>query len=375
MPLFVRFSMVTDEEASADPVRDPRGFVVRFYTPDGIWDLVASNTPVSSIRDGTKLHDFARSRRDATATWDFWSRSPESVHQVTILFSDRGTPATYRHMHGFGRHTFSLVNAQGDRVWVKFHLKTQQGIRNHSAAEAQRLGGSDPDHLARDLFDAIARKEFPRWDLKMQVMPESEAARHPDDPFDATKVWSQKDYPLIPLGIVELNRNPANPLKEVERVAFSPGHVVPGIGFSPDRLLHARLFARDEAHHERTGAHAQGGPFEGHPTTFSHFFGLSTLEMDEPPLPEPPMAADEDGARYGERAWTDDYRQAGALYRLLDAGAKRRLVENIVAAMQTLPAPIQLRQLLHFTNADEDYGRAVAAGLTLQRHHKGAAEG
>ncbi len=230
---FVRFSTVGGERGSADTERDPRGFAIRFYTEEGNWDLTGNNTPMFFIKDPIKFPDFVHTQKrdpqtnlkSPTMMWDFWSRAPESLHQVTMLFSDRGTPDGYRHMDGFGSHTFSLIDANGKRVWVKWHLKTQQGIKNLSAADAVRLAGEDPDYAQRDLFTAIATREYPKWNVSIQVMTEEQAAAHPDNPFDLTKVWPYKDYPRIPVGLLELNRNPDNYFADVEQVAFSPANM------------------------------------------------------------------------------------------------------------------------------------------------------
>ena len=243
--VLLRFSTVGGEKGSADTERDPRGFAVKFYTEEGNWDIVGNNTPVFFIRDPIKFPDFVHTQKrnpqtnckDANAKWDFWSLSPEALHQITILFSDRGTPKSYRHMDGFGSHTFSLIDAQGKRVWCKFHFKTQQGIDNLSAAEATRLGGEDPDYATRDLFESIEQGHYPKWRVCIQVMTEEQAAQHYENPFDLTKVWKHSEYPLIDIGMLELNRNPQNYFAEVEQSAFSPSNVVPGISFSPDKIL------------------------------------------------------------------------------------------------------------------------------------------
>jgi len=252
---FVRFSTVGGERGSADTERDPRGFALRFYTEDGNWDLVGNNTPMFFIKDPIKFPDFVHTQKrdpqtnlkSAQMMWDFWSHAPESLHQVTMLFSDRGTPDGYRHMDGFGSHTYSLVNAAGERVWVKWHLKTKQGIKNLMADEAARLAGTDPDHAQRDLFNAIAAGDFPQWDVSIQVMTAAQADEFEHrtgwNPFDLTKVWPHGDFPRIPVGVLALNRNPDNYHAEVEQAAFSPANLVPGLGYSPDKMLQGRLFA------------------------------------------------------------------------------------------------------------------------------------
>lgn len=252
--LFLRFSTVAGEKGAADAERDVRGFAIKFYTSEGNWDLVGNNTPVFFIRDPYKFMDFIHSQkrdprsnlRSATMQWDFWSHSPESLHQVTILMSDRGQPASYRHMNGYGSHTYSLINAKGTRVWVKFHFKTEQGIRNN--ADTAEIIGSDRESHQRDLFNAIEDGAFPRWKMKVQIMTEEQARNAPFNPFDLTKVWPHADYPLIELGTLELNRNPENYFAEVEQASFTPANVVPGIGHSPDKMLQMRILSYGDAH-------------------------------------------------------------------------------------------------------------------------------
>ncbi|HEX8786128.1 MAG TPA: catalase, partial [Telluria sp.] len=269
---FLRFSTVGGEKGSADTERDPRGFAVRFYTEEGNWDLVGNNTPTFFLKDGIKFPDFIHTQKRDPQTnlkssqmmWDFWSRAPESLHQVTSLFSDRGTPDGYRHMDGFGSHTYSLINEDGQRVWVKWHFKTQQGIRNLGAQEAVRLAGVDPDYAQRDLFKAIASGDFPRWRVEIQVMDEAQRARWEArtgwDAFDLTKVWPQGEFPRMPVGILELNRNPDNYHADVEQAALSPSNIVPGMGYSPDKMLQARLFAYHDAQLYRVGTNHQHLP-------------------------------------------------------------------------------------------------------------------
>jgi catalase len=269
---FLRFSTVGGEKGSADTERDPRGFAVRFYTEEGNWDLVGNNTPTFFLKDGIKFPDFIHTQKrdpqtnlkSAQNVWDFWSKTPESLHQVTILFSDRGTPDGYRHMDGFGSHTYSLINDASERVWVKWHFKTLQGIRNLTAAEAQRLAGVDPDYAQRDLFGAIARGDYPRWSVEIQVMDDAQRAAWEAktgwDAFDLTKVWPQGEFARIPVGILELNRNPDNYHADVEQAALSPSNIVPGLGYSPDKMLQARLFAYHDAQLYRVGTNHQHLP-------------------------------------------------------------------------------------------------------------------
>lgn len=260
-PLFLRFSTVAGERGAADAERDVRGFAIKFYTDEGNWDLVGNNTPVFFIRDPLKFPDFIHTQkrdpktnlRNATAAWDFWSLNPESLHQVTILMSDRGLPQNYRQQHGFGSHTYSFVNDAGERFYVKFHFKSQQGIACYTDGEAAELVGRDRESAQRDLFQNIEQGQFPRWTLKVQVMPEAEAATYHINPFDLTKVWPHADYPLIEVGVLELNKNPENYFAEVEQAAFTPANVVPGIGFSPDKMLQGRLFSYGDTHRYRLG--------------------------------------------------------------------------------------------------------------------------
>lgn len=393
-PTFVRFSTVGGERGSADTERDPRGFAVRFYTEDGNWDLTGNNTPMFFIKDPIKFPDFVHTQKrdpqtnlkSPTMMWDFWSRAPESLHQVTMLFSDRGTPDGYRHMDGFGSHTFSLINARGQRVWVKWHFKTQQGIKNLDAAEASRLAGADPDHAQRDLFHAIAAGDFPRWNVYIQVMPEADAdaweQRTGWNPFDLTKVWPHKDYPRLPVGVLELNRNPDNYHAEVEQVAFSPANIVPGLGFSPDKMLQGRLFAYHDAqlhrvgtnhqqlpinrprcpvhNHQRDGAMAQGNPGPAHNYDPVQARGTSPSGFGHG---DPGWALHGLAGRYDERGSADDYTQAGNLYRLLAADARDRLTSNIAGSLRNATPEIQQRQVEHFKRADPAYGADVARKL------------
>ncbi len=393
-PTFVRFSTVGGERGSADTERDPRGFAVRFYTEDGNWDLTGNNTPMFFIKDPIKFPDFVHTQKrdpqtnlkSPTMMWDFWSRAPESLHQVTMLFSDRGTPDGYRHMDGFGSHTFSLINARGQRVWVKWHFKTQQGIKNLDAAEASRLAGADPDHAQRDLFHAIAAGDFPRWNVYIQVMPEADAdaweQRTGWNPFDLTKVWPHKDYPRLPVGVLELNRNPDNYHAEVEQVAFSPANIVPGLGFSPDKMLQGRLFAYHDAqlhrvgtnhqqlpinrprcpvhNHQRDGAMAQGNPGPAHNYDPVQARGTSPSGFGHG---DPGWALHGLAGRYDERGSADDYTQAGNLYRLLAADARDRLTSNIAGSLRNATPEIQQRQVEHFSKADPAYGADVARKL------------
>ena len=399
--VLTRFSTVAGELGAADAERDVRGFAVKFYTDEGNWDLVGNNTPVFFIRDPLKFPDFIRTQkrhprtnlRSATAMWDFWSRSPESLHQITILMSDRGIPVSARFMNGYGSHTFSFWNASGERFWVKFHFKTQQGHRTMTNAQASRVIGDSRESYQEDLFGAIERCDFPRWTLYVQLMPAAEADGLPFSPFDLTKVWPHADYPLIEVGVLELDRNPDNYFAEIEQAAFSPSNVVPGIGFSPDKVLQARIFAYADAHRYRIGTHYEALPVNAPKCPVRHyhkdgamrFFANDTGNPDayyEPSgfcsprgtwlFAEPPLPLAGDADRYDHREGNDDYTQAGNLFRLFDDDQKERLFSNVAEAMEGVPEPIVRRQLTHFANADPAYAAGVARRLGIARH--GAAD-
>jgi catalase len=391
---FLRFSTVGGEKGSADTERDPRGFAARFYTEEGNWDLVGNNTPVFFLKDGIKFPDFIHTQKrdpqtnlkSPTMMFDFWSKTPESLHQITTLFSSRGTPDGYRHMHGFGSHTYSLINAAGERVYVKWHFLTQQGIKNLSAADAVRIAGSDPDYSQRDLFNAIAGGDFPRWTVSIQVATEAELAtweaRTGWNPFDLTKVWPHKDFPLIEVGMFELNRNPLNYHAEVEQAALSPSNVVPGMGYSPDKMLQARLFAYHDAqlyrvgtnhqhlpvnaprcpvhNHQRDGAMAtaNGGSAQNYAPAEAGGSNPHGLGNGEPAL-----ALHGGAARYDGRGKEDDYTQAGDLFRLMPADEQQNLFDNIAGPLSQVNAEIIARQLAHFDQADPAYGAGVRSAL------------
>ena len=372
----LRFSTVAGERGAADAERDVRGFAMKFYTEEGNWDLVGNNTPVFFVRDPYKFPDFIRTQkrdpktnlRSKTAMWDFWSLSPESLHQVTILFSDRGLPKSYRHMHGFGSHTYSLINAKGERVWVKFHCKTMQGIANLTDREAERIVGLDRESHQRDLFEAIERKEFPKWQVMVQIMTEAEAETTPYNPFDLTKVWPHSDYPLIEVGVMELNRNPENYFAEIEQAAFSPANVVPGISQSPDKMLQFRIFAYGDAHRHRLGVNYESLPVNRPHCPVANYHRDGAMRFDgnadgsvnyEPNSFGGPVEDD----RYDHREGNDDYTQAGNLYRLMPAAERRRLHQAIAGAMEGVPQEIVERQLAHFKKADPAYAEGVRQAL------------
>lgn len=389
---FLRFSTVAGERGAADAERDVRGFALKLYTEEGNWDLVGNNTPVFFVRDPLKFSDFIHTQkrdprsnlRNPTAMWDFWSRSPESLHQVTILFSDRGIPATLRHMNGYGSHTYSFLNASNERLWVKFHFKTQQGHRFLTDEESEKLVGGDRESAQRDLFGAIERGEFPRWTLKVQVMTEAEAERTSYDPFDLTKVWPHGEFPLHEVGVLELNRNPENYHAEVEQSAFSPANVVPGIGHSPDRMLQARILSYADAHRYRLTVNYDSLPVNRPrcPVHTYHRDGLMRSDenggrgpnyepngfggpVQDAAYAEPPLPLAGAADRYDHRKGNDDHGQAGALFRLLPADGKERLFDNIGRAMASVPKEIQERQVAHFAKADPAYGAGVARRLGL----------
>ncbi|MCE3261186.1 MAG: catalase [Pseudoduganella sp.] len=387
---FVRFSTVAGERGAADAERDIRGFAVKFYTEQGNWDVVGNNTPVFFMRDPLKFPDLnhavkrdPRSNLRSTANnWDFWTLLPEALHQVTIVMSERGIPASYRHMHGFGSHTFSLLNAAGERHWVKFHFVSQQGIVNLSDAEAAELIARDRESSQRDLFDAIERGDYPRWTLKVQLMNEQQAAQAGFNPFDLTKVWPHKDYPLQEVGVLELNRNPDNYHADVEQAAFTPANVVPGIGFSPDRMLQSRLFAYGDAQRYRLGVNHHQIPVNAPRCPFHSYHRDGGMRVDgnhggtigyepnsrgewvqQPDYAEPPLALDGAAARWNQRADDDYYSQPRALFRLMNDEQRQALFDNTARSLQGAPLHIQQRHIENCSKADEAYGAGVAAAL------------
>ncbi|AIU28338.1 catalase [Pandoraea pnomenusa] len=388
-PVFLRFSTVAGERGAADAERDVRGFALKFYTDEGNWDLVGNNTPVFFVRDPLKFPDFIHTQkrdpktnlRNPTAAWDFWSRHPESLHQVTILMSDRGLPANYRQQHGFGSHTFSFINAANERFWVKFHFKSMQGIENLTNAQAAQVVAGDRESAQRDLFEAIEAGNFPRWRMQVQVMPEADAATYRINPFDLTKVWPHADYPLIDVGVLELNRNPENYFADVEQAAFNPANVVPGIGFSPDRMLQGRLFSYGDTQRYRLGVNHSAIPVNAPKCPFHHSFhrdgamrvdgnlgGTTNYEpnrygafAEQPEFREPPQAVGALADRYDHREDDDYYSQPRALFQLFDDGQKGRLFGNIAASMQGVPDDVSARQIAHFEKIDPTYAQGVIA--------------
>lgn len=399
--MLARFSTVGGEKGSADTERDPRGFALKFYTEEGNWDLVGNNTPIFFVKDPKKFGDFIHTQKrdprtntkSPTMVWDFFSLNPESLHQAMFLMSDRGTPFSYRHMHGFSSHTFSFINANNERFWVKFHFKTQQGIKNFTNEEAVKMKGEDPDHAQRDLVDAIDRGEFPKWNLKIQVMPEQEAKSYHLNPFDLTKVWPHKDYPLMDVGMMELNRIPDNYFADVEQAAFAPAHVVDGISYSPDKMLQGRILSYPDAHRYRLGANYEQLPVNRCPFAVNNYQRDGAMRLDgnhggnpnyfpnsfDNIVPDEaykgvPLELDSNiGGWFNRNAEgeNDHYSQPGAFYRnVLNDEGKRNIVHNIIAAMSGISGPkrdeIINRQLCHFFRADVGLGMSVAAGLGVK---------
>jgi len=402
--VFLRFSTVGGEIGSGDAERDPRGFAVKFYTNDGNHDIVGNNTPVFFIRDGQKFPDFIHTQKrdpmtnlkSPEAVWDYWSLNPEAMHQVTILMSDRGVPKDYRHMNGYGSHTFGMWNKNGERYWVKFHFKTKQGIECLTEPQSRNVIGQDPDHAQRDLVESIENRNFPQWSVKVQIMPEAEAETYKVNPFDVTKVWNHSDYPLIEIGTLELNRNVENYFAETEQSAFAPSNMVPGIGASPDKMLQARLFAYADAQRYRVGAnynqvhvncpHAtranhyqRSGAMAGvvQPGTVENVIDQAgtnyypnskggpvdrTAQTDF--IAEPALRNNGDVDRYDRNAGNDDYSQAGDLFHLMSTDQKQQLVDNIAGGLSQCSAAVQERMLPHFDQADSQYGSMVRDAIT-----------
>lgn len=399
--MLIRFSTVGGEKGSADSERDPRGFAVKFYTEDGNWDLVGNNTPVFFVKDPKKFGDFIHTQKrdprtnlkSPTMMWDFWSLNPESLHQVLILMSDRGTPASFRNMHGFGSHTFSMFNKIGEVVWVKFHFKSRQGIKNFTGPEADAMKAKDLDQAQRDLVEAIDRKDFPQWSLKIQVMTPEQAKSFRFNPFDLTKIWPQGEFPLIDVGTMELNEIPSNYFAEVEQAAFAPAHVIDGVGYSPDKMLQGRLLSYPDAHRYRLGANYEQIPVNKCPFAVNNYQRDGAMRVDgnsggvpnyfpnsfddiypDPSYKEPALAIDVAEADWYDRnapGEDDHYTQPGWLYRRVMSDQDRKnLVGNIVGSMNGITGPkrdlIVNRQLCHFFRADAELGSLVAVGLGVK---------
>jgi len=390
---FLRFSTVAGERGAADAERDIRGFAMKFYTDQGNWDLVGNNTPVFFLRDPLKFPDLNHAvkrdprtnLRSALNNWDFWSSLPEALHQVTIVMSDRGIPATYRHMHGFGSHTFSFINAKNQRFWVKFHLKTQQGIKNLTDAEAEAAIGKCRETHQRDLYESIEKGDYPRWTFSVQIMPESDAATYKFHPFDLTKVWLKKDYPLIEVGVLELNKNPENYFAEVEQSAFNPASVVPGIGFSPDKMLQGRLFSYGDAQRYRLGVNHHQIPVNAPRCPYHSFHRDGAMRVDgnygstlgyepnsygewqeQPEFSEPLLKLQGDAYHWNFREDDDDYyTQPGLLFRLIGPEKQELLFGNTARAIADAPKEIKIRHINNCMKADPDYGKGVAKAIGI----------
>jgi len=391
-PVLVRFSGLTGERGCADAERDMRGFAVKAYTEEGNWDLVGSHLPVACIRDPQKFPDLVRALkrhpvshlRSPTAMWDFWSLSPESIHQIVMLFSDRGLPSSYRHMHGYGAHGFGLINDANERCWVKFHFKTRQGIRCLTDAQARATIAEDRESAQRDLFEAIERGEHPRWSLHVQLMSQQQAEALSFDAFDPTKVWPQDEFPLVELGELTLDANPDNYFAQVEQATFNPAHMVPGLCISPDRLLQGRLLAYADAQRYRVGTHHAALPVNRPRAPVHTYHADGAMRLDVPPRTdayyepnsfggprpdrqhaEPALPLSGDAARFDDRQGLGDYVQATALYRRMGSAERERLAANVAAAMAGVPETIQRRQIEHFRLVDAVLGQAIAAQLGI----------
>ena len=391
--VFVRFSTVAGERGAADAERDIRGFAIKFYTKEGNWDLVGNNTPVFFLKDPLKFPDLnhavkrdPRSNlRSAKNNWDFWTLLPEALHQITITMSDRGIPFSYRHMNGYGSHTFSLINEKNERVWVKFHLKTQQGIKNLTDQEAEAIVAKDRESHQRDLLNSIDNGDFPRWNVKIQIMTEKEAKKCPFNPFDLTKVWPHNHHPLIEVGVMELDKNPENYFADVEQAAFNPANIVPGIGFSPDKMLQGRLFSYGDAQRYRLGVNHHLIPVNKArcPVTGYHRDGLMRVDgnyggtlgyepnsdgewAEQPAHKGPPLELDGAGDHWNHREDDDDYfSQAGDLFNIMSKEQQQVLFENTARNMGDAPREIKIRHIGHCLKADKEYGNGVANALGI----------
>ncbi len=393
--MFVRFSTVAGERGAADAERDIRGFAMKFYTEEGNWDLVGNNTPVFFLKDPVKFPDLNHAvkrdprtnLRSALNNWDFWTSLPEALHQVTITMSERGIPLSYRHMNGYGSHTYSLINSKNERTWVKFHFKTQQGIKNLTDQEAEAVIGKCRESHQRDLLESIDKGDFPKWDMKIQVMTEEQAKKCKFNPFDLTKVWSHKEYPLINVGYFELNKNPENYFADVEQAAFNPTNIVPGIGFSPDKMLQGRLFSYGDAQRYRLGVNHYQIPVNKSRCPFLNMFHRdgqmrvdgnygSTLGyepnsygewQEQPEFKEPPLEINGAADHWNHREDDDYYTQAGDLFRLMNKDQQQVLFENTARAMGDAPKEIKVRHIQNCFQADEAYGKGVATALEISK--------
>ena len=390
--MLLRFSTVAGEKGAADAERDVRGYALKFYTKEGNWDLVGNNTPVFFVRDAYKFPDFIHTQkrhphsnlRSNTAMWDFWSLSPESLHQVTILMSDRGIPKSYRHVNGYGSHTYSLINASGERFWVKFHFKTLQGIETLTNDQAEAVIAKDRESNQRDLFENIQAGNFPKWSFEIQIMTDSQAKNCAFNPFDLTKVWPHGDFPMIKVGIMTLNENPKNYFNEIEQASFSPSNIVPGISFSPDKMLQARIFSYPDAHRYRVGTHYEMLPIN-RPIVDVNTYNLDgsmNFEIKEPTdayyepnsfdgavedksFAEPAFETGDVADRYNHRDGNDDFSQPRALFNLMSHYQKEQLFSNIATAMQGVPRNIVDRQISLFEQVHVNYAVGVKKALGI----------
>ncbi|RBQ29008.1 catalase [Aliarcobacter vitoriensis] len=390
--LLLRFSTVAGEKGAADAERDVRGFALKFYTREGNWDLVGNNTPVFFVRDAYKFPDFIHTQkrdpqtnlRSNTAMWDFWSLSPESLHQVTILMSDRGLPKSYRNVNGYGSHTYSLINSRNERFWVKFHFKTLQGIETITNKEAAQIVGQDRESNQRDLFENIEKGNFPKWSFEIQIMSEEQAKACNFNPFDLTKVWPHADYPMIKVGTMTLNENPQNYFAQVEQASFSPSNIVPGIGFSPDKMLQARIFSYPDAQRYRVGTHYEMLPVN-RPIVEVNTYNLDgsmNFQVKEPTKAfyepnsfdgavedssflEPDLEVGDIAKRYNHRDGNDDFSQPRALFLLMSDNQKEQLFSNIKDAMDGVPRNIVDRQIALFEQIHSDYASGVKKALGI----------
>ncbi|MCT7527655.1 catalase [Aliarcobacter cryaerophilus] len=390
--LLLRFSTVAGERGAADAERDVRGFALKFYTKEGNWDLVGNNTPVFFVRDAYKFPDFIHTQkrdpqtnlRSNTAMWDFWSLSPESLHQVTILMSDRGLPKSYRNVNGYGSHTYSLINSKNERFWVKFHFKTLQGIETLTNKEAEAIVGKDRESNQRDLFENIEKGNFPKWSFEIQIMSEEEAKKCSFNPFDLTKVWPHGDYPMIKVGTMTLNENPKNYFQQVEQASFSPSNIVPGISYSPDKMLQARIFSYPDAQRYRVGTHYEMLPVN-RPIVEVNTYNLDgsmNFDIKEPtkafyepnsfdgPVEdksylEPDLAVGDIAKRYDHRVGNDDFSQPRALFLIMSNSQKEQLFSNIKDAMAGVPRDIVDRQITLFEKVHPDYANGVKKALGI----------
>lgn len=389
-PLFLRFSTVAGESGAADAERDVRGFAIKFYTKEGNWDLVGNNTPTFFIRDPYKFPDFIHTQkrdprthlRNANAAWDFWTLCPESLHQVTILMSDRGIPASYRHMHGFGSHTYSLLNDKGERFWVKFHFKTQQGIKNLTNKEAEEIIAKDRESHQRDLYNSIEKGDFPKWTFQVQILPENEVDKLGFNPFDLTKVWPHSVVPLVDIGEIILNKNPQNYFNEVEQAAFSPSNIVPGIGFSPDKMLQGRIFSYPDAHRYRIGTNYHLLPVNRARSEVNTYNVAGAMNFDEyknksayyepnsyddspkedKSYLEPDLNLEGAAQRYAPLD-NDFYTQPKALFDIMNASQKEQLFKNIASSMEGVEQKIIDKALMHFEKISKEYAEGVKKAL------------